>query len=230
MKSIVVFAIIVVLIGVAIGGILYGQRVANQEPTKVYNSTTAEPVDGSKSTPETSQIPPQGGHFHDDGTWHAGPHESTDAIGQTQAQETAPPKYKPLKTHEDLREYLRTATPEEIYARNRDMYIARHYKKYPDYTEHEAVVADAERQANWFIVDMEYEKIEAVARAEYKSVSEAILELPSDYNEIISMTDVEKKALAAKALDLHKRHEIASKRYDEVIQQRPLPLKPKHTH
>ena len=225
MKNIVVFSVIVfVLIGVAIGGVLWGQRTSNQESTKVYKPTITE------NSKQVAESPMEVGHFHADGTWHAGPHESTDVIGQIQAQETAPPKYKPLKTHEDLREYLRTATPEEIYARNRDMYIARHYKKYPDCTEHEAVVADAERQANWFIADMEYEEIEAVARAEYKSVSEAILELPSDYNEIISMTDVEKKALAAKSLDLHKRHETASKRYDEVIQQRPLPLKPKHTH
>ena len=81
-------------------------------------------------------------------------------------QETAP-----LSPFEDLREYFATHL--------QPRYV--HCTALQEIPTHEAVVC---RTPSQFIVDMEYEKIEAVARAEYKSVSEAILELPSDYTRL----------------------------------------------
>ena len=54
-------------------GLFYRQKVAKQEPVKSYKTTEVEkPTQPQAPIGETSQ----GGHFHEDGTSHAGPHEA----------------------------------------------------------------------------------------------------------------------------------------------------------
>ena len=61
-------------------GLFYGRKVANQEPVKIINPVTAEPVDASKPPPpgETYET----GHWHGD-HWHATPQApaGTNAVG-----------------------------------------------------------------------------------------------------------------------------------------------------
>ena len=69
--------ILLVLIGFAIGGTFVGRHIAShQEPVKVINVVTPEPVDRSQPTQAETQSAPaaEGGHWHGD-EWHADPHE-----------------------------------------------------------------------------------------------------------------------------------------------------------
>ncbi|MDE0423982.1 MAG: hypothetical protein OXN25_03820 [Candidatus Poribacteria bacterium] len=64
--------LIVLLIAIGIG-VWHGQRVANQAPIKVYKPVEVEKTEVPPKVDETVQ----GGHFHEDGTFHAEPHELT---------------------------------------------------------------------------------------------------------------------------------------------------------
>ncbi|MXY27384.1 hypothetical protein F4Y59_04365 [Candidatus Poribacteria bacterium] len=63
--------LIVLLIAIGIG-VWHGQRVANQAPIKVYKPIE---VEKTEVPPKVDEIA-QNGHFHEDGTFHAEPHEA----------------------------------------------------------------------------------------------------------------------------------------------------------
>ena len=84
-----------------VGGTLYISHVEKQgveelatdedpvkQPTEKQQQPTAEAPVGDTS---------QGGHFHEDGTWHEGPHE-TSVVQPVEAPVATPPQPDPLET------------------------------------------------------------------------------------------------------------------------------------
>ena len=95
---------ILILVLVVIGfSLFYGQKVANQEPVKVYKPVEVEPPKETEApVGDTSQ-----GHFHADGTFHEGTHETHDPpavpAGQSYIPEGAAvsPNFPPVDPNED---------------------------------------------------------------------------------------------------------------------------------
>ena len=137
----------------------------------------------------------------------------------------------PLWTAEDVRKYMKLL---------RDGYVTRHFHQYPKCKAYAAVLADAERYTEWYIADLEYTRIRNEARAKWETELDALIQgeiVPRDYIERIqlwkSLTDAEKADLFAKYIaikhDWWKRYKIASKRREEIEQQRRI-FQPKHRH
>ena len=239
--------LVIFLIGVAIGGTFWRKHIMSQESMKVYK-TTPLPTQrqGVNQTLEGTEA--EGGHFHADGTWQPEAHE-TDVASAEMLETLSPPQqdnsvateflknaaatYPPFETHKALQAFLTTASEEEIYARVRDMYVARHYKKYPDCTEHAEVMTDAERDAENYLKELEHRKKEKAAHDEWEAVSQEKV-LPIDYHSLVqlrdTLTDAEKAVLIQKAQGWEKRLKAVSQRYDDVRKQRPTSPKPRHTH
>ena len=128
-----------------------------------------------------------------------------------------------------------------IYKRVVSSYISRHYKKYPDCQDIEAVLADAQREAEWYVADVEHRKEADVAYEEWTAASAAPKKLlienglsSSDgkafMEQVARMPIRQREAIAMKILDLDDKRQVASERYEELSQQRPLYPKPKHIH
>lgn len=252
--------VVCVLIGVAIGATFWGQHIASQEPVKVINPATAEEVDASK--PTTPKPPPPGetaesGHWHGD-VWHAEVHETVVAESFAPVEMlkplNPPPQaddvaaeflkkvdaiYPDFHTHEEVQEFLTSSSADQIYARVRDMYIARHYEKHPYCTEHEAILADAEHHAVWYQADREH-------REKHKQLSDEWEAIESETDEISdrianmtegqlnqffdTMSDSEREAFVSKIMDSEKRAAVAYERLKASRSQRPVSPEPMHTH
>lgn len=50
-------------------------------------------------------------------------------------------------------------------------YVLRHYHKYPDCQEHEAVLAEAKRHAEWCIADQKHVEKDRILTAEFRECS-----------------------------------------------------------
>ncbi len=142
--------IVLVLIGVAIGGTFWGQYIASQEPIKVYKTT--QPAEQPAS--RTTEVSPTDGHVHADGTWHAGAHDSPPV------ETFAPLVEDDVSMTDAFEEYQELSKGEEasLYNLALSNYVKKHYEKYPDCQDHEAVLADAARDAASY---MEYKKWQA---------------------------------------------------------------------
>ena len=144
-------------------------------------------------------------------------------------------KYPLLETSEAVNEFLMTATSDEIYARARDMYIARHYKKHPDCAEHEAILADSRRFATYFLADREYMGKSQELSNQWEAVR---LELDTFYNRIINMSEaeglqfIENMSDSEKQVfkDLDGRRQAAYERLKAFRSQKPVSPEPSHTH
>lgn len=241
--------IVFVLIGVAIGGTFWSQHISSQEPIKVYKTTPMErpPV---RETPVEPTV--EGGHFHADGTFHAAPHET--APVEVSAPDPEVPEgsdvaqaflkdvdatHTPFETYDEMQTFLDTASSEDIYERIRDMYVARHYRKYPDCTGHDALLADAEREAAYYLKDLEHRKIEAAVYAEWKQALHESNEVAPPMGSpealallqrIKSMTKEERLALAAKVRAASEKFQTVAKNLEEIRRQRPVSPERMHTH
>ncbi len=153
--------VLLVLIGFAIGGTFVGRHIASQEPVRVINVVTPEPVDRSESTPAETQPAPaaEGGHWHGD-EWHAESHEPVLPSGGLQSDGVwYPDNYTPADIAADLaglpaepgEEYHRRAMKHAV-----NVYIQKHQKAYPDCAEKQAVIDDAKRFAAWQLADQAY--------------------------------------------------------------------------
>ena len=88
-------AMVCVLVFIA-GGLIYLQTVKHQATQDIQRT---QKIVEQRSTPQTGEVAPQlapGGHYHPDGTYHVGPHETESATtptppqpGATQADITA---------------------------------------------------------------------------------------------------------------------------------------------
>ena len=239
-------------------GLYSGHRTANQEPIKIYKPTeppAAIAKDGEErqdaSTVEGIDLA-QKGHFPSADTLsadtlHVDAHdilsdrEVLAPVNETRRAEGVAVAflkdvarlYPRFETSEEVQRFLTTASSEAIYARVRDMYVARHYKRYPDCENHEAILADAEGHAKWYMTDLEYRRIDEATYAEWKTVVQDRI-LPTNYRELVqlrdTLTDEEKAALVQRVNDWVTRLDTASKRRDDISRQRPMPPEPTHTH
>ena len=213
--------VVLILIGVVIGTVFWGQRLDSQEPVKVYKPVEVTEIAQPKPPPpgETYET----GHWHGD-EWHAEPHEPV-------VEADAPPERfidAELAAYEaSLSHY--TEEERATYDRALRGEIIRHREKYPNCQDHEAAFKDADRFSRWYVKWKEHKKIEKAALAEWKAVTQEYLNWP-DYNEMMRMTDSEKQALIEKVLDSDQRADAASKHYNELRQKEPVQPKPSHTH
>ena len=163
---------------------------------------------------------------------HAANQEPTNQFPQGIVEQTRVLNlYFPRWTTEDVQKYMK---------RLRDGYVTKHQYQYPKCRAYAALLADAERYAEWYIADLEYTQISNEARAKWKKELDTLIQgkiFPPDYLKRIqlwkSLTDAEKANLFAKYIaikhDGWKKYETASKRREEIEQQRPI-FQPKHRH
>lgn len=139
--------------------------------------------------------------------------------------------YFPLWTVEDVRKYMKSV---------RGRYVTSHQHRYPRCRSYAAVLADAERYAEWYIANLEYTTISNAAHVKRKTELDALIQeeiFPRDYIERVrlwkNLTDAEKADLFAKLVairhDWWRKSKTASKRRGEIEQQRPI-FQPKHRH
>jgi len=147
--------------------------------------------------------------------------------------------YPDFHTHKEVQEFLTSSSADEIYARVRDMYIARHYEKHPYCTEYDAILADAERHAAWYLADRAYRKKHEQLSDEWKAVrsetdeiSDRIANMTEDQiNQFFdSMSDSEREAFVSKIMDSENRAKAAYERMKASRSQRPVNPEPMHTH
>ncbi|RKU22892.1 hypothetical protein C6503_03765 [Candidatus Poribacteria bacterium] len=190
-------------------------------------------------------------HWHGD-EWHAEPYEAIehepveslepvtlpmqdDSVASV-FQRDVVAAYPTLETSEKVQEYLRTASPEAIYARVRDMYVARHYKKYPDCQDHEAVLADAARQGAWFVKDVEHRKKEQELTIERKRQHQEFMQIMQGgdieaYTAYLrNLSDEEKLAVITQLEALEARSVDLSNRDKALTHQQPVKPARQHTH
>ena len=139
--------IVFILIGVAIGSTFWGQHIASQEPVKVFTAVTPEPAlesvtlsppgetaeSGDDHVNEWDAEAAESGHDHVD-EWDA-EHSELLEVPDVPAEQ---PRGVDLEAYEASLSHL-TAEQRARYNRVLHNYIARHYKKYPDSQNHEAV-------------------------------------------------------------------------------------------
>lgn len=241
--------IVFILIGIAIGSTFWGQHIASQEPVKVFTAVTPEPASETVELPHSGETA-ESGHDHVD---------ESDAeaaeIGHDHVDEWDVEHYELLEVLDAPAEHSRgvdieayesslahlTAEQRARYNRVLRNYIARHYNKYPDCQDHEAVTDDAHHLARWYVEEHKpyWEKYWA-ANDEVKKVSAEFSEFFDIYYLDMSaeerrqftnnMSDAEKASLKASLKDLRKRIDIAWEKYGEVREGRtPMPT-PRHTH
>ena len=223
------------IVAIAVVCIYLLQTHASKAPIRIYKIVKAAP-----------KPPPQGettesGHWHGD-AWHAEPHEPVNELLQdvegsvaAEFQKDVISTYPSLETSAAVQEFLTTAAPEEIYARVRDMDVARHYEKYPNCQEHEAVLEDAARFSKWYLADLEHRKKEETLRAESKRSTEELLHSLKDGFEeftayVNSLSEKEKLALLAEEEAKQEKDLDLAKRIQALRQERPVQPKPRHTH
>lgn len=166
---------------------------------------------------------------------HATSQEPTDIPEQLQVkdQKIIVREYPLILTSEELLENLRTTSADKIYARTRDTYIKNHYYQYPNCTEHETLLVDAERYAGWYIADLELRKEEATVGAKWEKEIQAEM-LSFDYEAFVklreSSKDGGKNAIVAKYDYWEQKREAMYKRIEEIREQGSTAPKPSHTH
>ena len=241
--------ILLMLIGVAIGGTFWGyQHVASQDPVKIINAVMPDSVDTSK--PATPKPPPPGetaesGHWHGE-EWHAEPHDTPQAAeaGSIAADTENSPDdvwYPEDYTEADRQADLLglPAAPGEEYHRRAykyavNSYIQKHRQKYPDCTEHAAVLADAKRQAEWILADEKHVDKRRIHAAEL----DFIMSLYDDFREKYADTLFAGKKLSpadARVAESEKQAILKHlDAYDEqaklLKREKPISPKPMHTH
>ena len=226
--------VLLVLIGFAIGGTFVGRHIASQEPVRVINVVTPEPVERSQPTQAETQPAADGGHWHGD-EWHADAHEPV-------VEAPAPVEDY---VDEELAAYeasLSHFTDEEraTYDRALQGEIARHHEKYPDCQDHEAVFEDADQNAKWWVGYKKWSEEWDESRAEWKKIltenddfyDNFYLNMSADERKAFlkNMSDADRASLIEKLKDSEERLEVASQRSDEVNQRKPIEPKPRHTH
>ena len=206
--------ILIVLLAV-IGGLFYGQQIANQPAT-----TRFVPV----ATPQTPKPPPPGethetGHWHGD-YWHAVSHEPVDQIDTTDVQIADPFLDLPAETLSDL--YVQG-------------YVKKHREQYPDCQEHEAVLEDAKRFAKYVMADAEYMEKDSVLHAEWKRLH--FEEYPALRKRAVEIQKIpydlsksERFQIAAELQAWKKKSDALDKRQEALRKEKPASPPPMHTH
>ena len=215
--------VLLVLIGFAIGGTFVGRHIASQEPVRVINVVTPEPVDRSQPTQAETQpaAAAEGGHWHGD-EWHADPHEPSDVIPEPMRDT---PEFLSAERLLDLP----AETLSDVLVKS---YVDEHFEAYPDCQEHESVLADARREADFYFADTQWFEERQAASAEFKRLGEELDRYTEksrnfDYER---MSAQEKQEKAAYLEDWQKRYDTAFEKTREISRQNPVHPKRMHTH
>ena len=244
--------ILLMLIGVAIGGIFVGRHIASQEPVKVINAVTPDPVD--TSTPATPKLQPPGetaesGHWHG-AEWHAEPHTESSEVSRDSLREMMHyvlfPKTTTPSTDEMFKEVYGNIAdlPEETdYDLAVKGYVSNHFEKYQDWQDYDAFLSDAKRSAKWYLADLEHRKKSEELDAESAQIDNELHLIFSGsasafesgdvshfYNQLNRMSDTEKRALIAKLAALQKQNLDLAERRNIWRQEAPVYPKTRHTH
>lgn len=139
--------------------------------------------------------------------------------------------YYITKDDAELDRHLKSIPDGTIYK----AYVLRHYRKYPDCKEHEAVFADAKRHAAWYIADQKHVKKYRKLMTEFNDLTDESIHLFEKYNyrpayeathipEAERLKDMERiKALMAEI-------EAHDERSDALNREKPIYPKLTHTH
>ncbi len=240
--------IVFILIGVAIGSTFWGRHIASQEPVKVFTAVTPEPASESVKQSPPGETAESGDDYLD--AWEVEHAESGGAPVDAWEVEHAEllevpdaPEEQPigvdLEVYEASLSHL-TAEQRARYDRVRDNYVARHYNKYPDSQNHEAVWEDADRLAKWYVEEHKpyWEKFWAASH-ELKEARAEYYEFFDDYylnksaeerrQYLNNMSDAEKESVKAFLINARERIDIAWEKYVEAREGRTRMPTPRYT-
>jgi hypothetical protein len=235
--------IILVLIGVAIGGTFFRQHIASQEPTTTINPVTAEPVEVERAGPKP---PPPGettetGHWHGD-QWHAEPHEIAETPLPKSKWQSGDVWYPDNYTQTDIEKDLakKPASTDEEYHRRAlkhqvNFNLRKHREKYPDCTEHEAVLTDAIRFAEWVLADQAFMDKYSELTDEFTRLTDEVVLLFEKYNyrpayEATHIPEAERLKDTNRIRVINAQLDDHSRRRDALNRETPIYPKPLHTH
>ncbi len=201
-----------------------GRHIASQEPVRVINAVTPEPVDRSQPTPAETQPAAESGHWHGD-EWHADPHEPVQEGVEPIGDDTD-------VSIVDLLRDLPAETLQDVLVK---AYVEEHREQYPDCEDHEAVLEDAKRDAEWYLADREHRAKDSELSDELDLlVSESVL-LFEKYNygpieeathipESERLNDTERYKTLLAELDAN------GERKQALAREKPIYPQPMHTH
>ena len=227
--------ILIVLLAVIGCGLFYSQKTTKQEPITIIKPVGVERPPAEKPPPPGD--PAESGRWHGD-VWHAEPHEAPFKPVPVEVQVANNPGNASdqteglSETHIRLLKALPDATvPQRVLKK----YALRHYQKYPDCQEHEAMLADAKRYTEWVMADRKHVEKHRIHAAELTDIMDAHEKLLKKYNyrpvyeathipESERLNDIERgKALMVEI-------EANRERSDALAREKPIYPKLQHTH
>lgn len=144
---------------------------------------------------------------------------------------------------DEVKDFLRTASPEAAEARVREIAIEKHYRAYPDCQEHALVLKDAERQAAWYVAHKAWKKKVDELRAKWEILYQEknkftgrnyqdLMDMSEDEIDVYvkNLTPKEAASMSVEFKDWSKRRASAFNRYDEFYEQEPTKPKWLHRH
>lgn len=187
--------ILIVLFAVIGFCIFYGRSVENKAPVKIYKPVeveTTKPTETEESVTDTATQ----GHFHEDGTFHAEPHEKT-------TQPTRPPSViaQGTPTSDRISEMLSSEAAKIALSQQ----LKEQYLK--------------DSKAWWEI----FAKAHA-ERLQVVEEGKGILPPAGDrsYDYVKHLSDAEKREIVAQLKAYMERYEAASEKEDAIFQARPV--------
>ena len=223
--------ILIVLLAVVFSGLLYSQKT-HQDAVKIIKPVAAKPPPPGETA--------ESGHWHGD-HWHAAPpHETPVAQPIAQRQEAVLPDTRmafemPLGLSESHKQLLLALPETTVYDRVFKTFVMKHFEKYPDCTEHAAVLADAKLDTDWFMEHKIYMEKYWELDAELTDIMDEFTRLLEKYNhrpvyeathipEAERLKDIERGQTLMAEMEAHDERSAALKREE------PVYPKPKHTH
>ena len=198
-------------------------------PLKIY-----KPVEVAQEA--TPKPPPLGetyetGHWHGD-EWHAEPHD-TPLIEEDVSMKDAFREYREIVKDEEPSAY-------DLVLRN---YVKKHYEQYPDCQDHEAVLEDAAREAEWYVEHLEHRKKDKALQEEWRQLQSERDEFTAE----LEAAEAKYKGIDPNTISIEERQRIVDdfldkirvqqekmdahlERQDALSQQAPVSLTPMHTH
>ena len=223
------------------------------KPVEIKKSTATQrrKTQTQNASPTDVVEKKEGEPFQDTDAWHAETDETpadvlepvnelgSDAwVSMPTVLAYIPTGYVPFKTDEEVQDFLATASADEISQRVQDTYVIRHYKRYPDCQEHDAVLADAQRKAQWYLGDLEHRKKDDALYAEWERARAEFDEFEAQYYDAENlrirweffdrMSDSEKEAFKAQLQALTQRTNDLHER--RMSLNYPVSPEPLHTH
>lgn len=230
--------ILIVLLAVVFSGLLYSQK-SHQDAVRIIT-----PVEAKQSTAQKSPPPgetAESGHWHGD-EWHAVDHTESSKASRDSLQKAMHyvlfPKTTTSPTDKKFREVYGNIAdlPEETdFDIEVKGYVSKHFEKYPDCDDYDAVLSDAKLSARWYLADMEQRKKEEALYEEGKQIDTEIQFIfrggdAAFQARVNSMSEEDKLSLRRELNALLERNLQLDERRKALIQKRPVYPKMIHKH